>query len=95
MKKCFNYSTLEIFLNGMKLIYFINLLIIIVIKSYEIFIIKFFDLNNLIIKPIINFFPEMLNNLLFIFFHTCCALNVYFLTLYTLCNVIHNVILYF
>ena len=48
------------------------------IELYKIFIIKFFNFSNLIIKSMVIFFHKILNIPLFIFYYTCYVLNIYF-----------------
>ena len=49
----------------MNLIYFINLLIIVIIMSYNVFIIRFYDFENFVTKFIaifLNFFSKVEND---------------------------------
>jgi len=58
----FNYFTMNFSLYAMICEYLISLLIIINIKSYLFLIVKFVDLNNLMIKFIIILFYNDLND---------------------------------
>ncbi len=57
-----NYSIVNFFLHAIIYEYLISLLIIINIKLYLFSIIKFVDLNNLIIKFIVTLFYNNLSN---------------------------------
>ena len=62
IERCFNYSTLKVFLNDIKRIYFVDLSSTIMNELYNIYIIKFFDFNNLMIKSVMIFFHGISNN---------------------------------
>ena len=49
------------------------------IELYKTFIIKFFDLNNLIIKSMVKFFYEMSNNfIIYTFLYILCVECLFF-----------------
>ena len=67
--------------NGMKCVYLIDLLIIIMIKMYIINVIKSLDFNNLIMKSIVIFLKILLVKILLLFVHTLHKLHAYFISI--------------